>query len=52
MKSREIEVISLLKKLICKQNECLKLFNNGSSSKPISDGKRQKYVEYIKQRLL
>ena len=52
MRSREIEVISLMEKLISKQNECLNLFNKGSSPKPISDIKWQKYVEYIKQRLM
>jgi hypothetical protein len=52
MRSREIEVISLMEKVISKQNECLKLFNKSSSPKPISDGKRQNYVEDIRQRLM
>ncbi len=51
MKSREGEIISLLEKLVAKQNEGLKILNNGKEPEPVSEEERQKYLEYIQQRL-
>ncbi len=51
MESRETEIISLLEKLVAKQTEGLKILNNGEEPEPDSDEVRQKYLEYVKERL-
>lgn len=55
MKSREAEIISLLKKIVAQQNEFFKVFNNAEKNTQQtlfqSPEERQKYVDYVKRRL-
>jgi hypothetical protein len=51
MKSFEVEVIALLEKLVVKQMETLKIFNNDKEPQSPTPEEFQRYKEYVERRL-
>jgi len=51
MGNSEFQIIRLLEKLIAKQEETLKLLNKNYNPKSITEVERQKYRDYVQQRL-